>query len=86
MMTDTALGRLEILYEKLGMINDRNEAYKKAIAAYNDEDSDIYHLEKIADLYIKLDDKNNALSFYKKLLTINPYNNKAREKLEELNK
>ncbi|MDA0029089.1 hypothetical protein OFR29_06290 [Brachyspira hyodysenteriae] len=44
----------------------------------------MYHLEKQADLYIKLNDKNNAINSYRKLLEIDPYNNKALEKIEEL--
>ena len=39
----------------------------------------------MAELYLKIDDKENAKECYKKILEINIYDNEAKECLEKLN-
>ena len=43
-----------------------------------------FYLKSIAELYIKLNQKDNALKTYKRILKIDKYNNDAKEKIKDI--
>nr|YP_009257466.1 hypothetical chloroplast RF37 [Coeloseira compressa]ANH09549.1 hypothetical chloroplast RF37 [Coeloseira compressa] len=69
------------IYSKIGLCFDQLTHYQAAIKYYSkylqDDPSNIYILEKLASIYKKQKNNEQALSIYKKLIAIDPKNKEA---------
>ena len=82
------LSYLAFFYQKVSKPENCINIYEKLIKIYeenitDDEDS-IFYLKSIAELYIKLNQKDNALKTYKRILEIDKHNNEAKEKIKDI--
>lgn len=82
------LSYLAFFYQKVSKPENCINIYEKLIKIYEEnrtdnEESTLY-LESIAELYIKLNQKDNALKTYKRILEIDKYDNNAKEKIKDI--
>ncbi|WP_258222207.1 tetratricopeptide repeat protein [Brachyspira hampsonii] len=82
------LSYLAFFYQKVSKPENCINIYEKLIKIYEenitDNEESTFYLESIAELYIKLNQKDNALKTYKRILEIDKYNNDAKEKIEDI--
>ncbi|WP_028330468.1 tetratricopeptide repeat protein, partial [Brachyspira alvinipulli] len=79
---------LAFFYQKVSKPDKSIHIYEELIKIYeenitDDEDS-IFYLESIAELYIKLNQKDNALKTYKRILEVDKDNNEAKENIKDI--
>ena len=72
------LSYLALFYQKVSRYEEANLAYEELIKIYEekvtDSEDSIFYLESIAEIYIKLNNSDNALKTYKRILEIDKYN------------
>lgn len=82
------LSYLAFFYQKVSKPENCINIYEKLIKIYEenitDDEESTFYLESIAELYIKLNQKDNALKTYKRILEIDKYNNDAKEKIKDI--
>lgn len=82
------LSYLAWLYQKVLKPESSIPIYEKLIKIYEenitDNEDSTFYLESIAELYMKLNQKDNALKTYKRILEIDKYNNDAKEKIKDI--
>lgn len=82
------LSYLAWFYQKVLKPESSIPIYEKLIKIYKenitDNEESTFYLEPIAELYIKLNQKDNALKTYKRILKIDKYNNDAKEKIKDI--
>ena len=82
------LSYLAFFYQKVSKPENCINIYEKLIKIYEeniaDDEDNIFYLKSIAELYIKLNQKDNALKTYKRVLEIDKYNNDAKEKIKDI--
>ena len=82
------LSYLAWFYQKVLKPESSIPIYEKLIKIYEenitDNEESTFYLEPIAELYIKLNQKDNALKTYKRILKIDKYNNDAKEKIKDI--
>lgn len=82
------LSYLAWFYQKVLKPESSIPIYEKLIKIYEenitDNEDSTFYLEPIAELYMKLNQKDNALKTYKRILKIDKYNNDAKEKIKDI--
>ncbi|TXJ43693.1 tetratricopeptide repeat protein [Brachyspira pilosicoli] len=82
------LSYLAWFYQKVLKPESSIPIYEELIKIYKenitDNEDSTFYLESIAELYIKLNQKDNALKTYKRILKIDKYNNDAKEKIKDI--
>lgn len=82
------LSYLALFYQKVLKQESSIPIYEKLIKIYEenitDNEDSTFYLKSIAELYIKLNQKDNALKTYKRILKIDKYNNDAKEKIKDI--
>ena len=82
------LSYLAWFYQKVLKQESSIPIYEKLIKIYEenitDNEDSTFYLKSIAELYIRLNQKDNALKTYKRILKIDKYNNDAKEKIKDI--
>lgn len=82
------LSYLAWFYQKVLKPESSIPIYEKLIKIYEenitDNEDSTFYLKSIAELYIRLNQKDNALKTYKRILKIDKYNNDAKEKIKDI--
>ena len=82
------LSYLAFFYQKVSKPENCINIYEKLIKIYEenitDDEDNIFYLKSIAELYIKLNQKDNALKTYKRILEIDKYSNEAKENIKDI--
>ena len=81
------LSYLAFFYQKVSK-PESIHIYEELIKIYKenmpDKEDNIIYLKSIAELYIKLNQKDNALKTYKRILEIDKYSNEAKENIKDI--